>query len=446
MKAIIDAASPAHALGRDGPLALVRLCGVPLVLRALYVLKNSGVGEAIIVSGPYGEQLSSFLGDGDELGIRLSYASGLGEALEMAGEGDVLLVPVGLVASESFFELLLGSEGPVVAVVEGEPVGAIRARAEDIREVLRGDVVGLTGLAASLLARGKARALDPASFEIPEPTVRRALRPLCVLVRDKDSWLRAKRALVFRTQKGLHFTGYMNKPVEDRIVYHLSEHAWITPNTITVIGNILAFAIAPLFIMGHFLYASLLAYLVGIIDGLDGKLARSRGFLTKLGHIEHSFDMLFEQTWYLSFALGLYLAYGRWWLLLAGGAFLVLDTFVRHVYMQFKDTMGIALTAASPTDRRFALMDGRRNMYLLYMIVFSALGFFGLSLGPFPMPVYALFAMLAHAWLTAIFYVVRACQHMSRADRASGVLAWMRLAKKAPKLKKLKTRGEGHGA
>jgi len=120
----------------------------------------------------------------------------------------------------------------------------------------------------------------------------------------------------------------------------------------------------------------------------------------------------------------------------------VLDTFVRHVYMQFKDTMGIALTAASPLDRRFALVDGRRNMYLLYMIAFSGLGLMGLSLGPFPMPAYALFAMLAHAWLTAVFYVVRACQHMRKADEASGVLAWMSLAKKAPRLKKIKAEGK----
>ena len=442
MRAIIDARYPAQALGYDGPLALVRLCGVPLIIRLLYALKNSGVREAVIVAGPHVEQLSSIC-DGEDLGIKLSCSSSLREALDTVGEDEVLLVPANLVASESLFELLTSSEGPSAVVIRGGPVGAIKARAEDVRAALNEGARRAEEIAASLLASGRARGLDPFSFEVHEHVVRRVLHPLCILVRDKASWLNAKRAVVFRTQKGLHFTGYMNKPIEDRIVYHISERTWITPNAITVIGNVLAFSITPLFIMGYFLYASLLAYLVGIIDGLDGKLARSRGFLTKLGHIEHSFDMLFEQTWYLSFALGLYLSYGLWWLLLAGGAFLVLDTFVRHVYMQFKDTMGIALTAASPLDRRFALVDGRRNMYLLYMIVSSALGFFGISLGPFPMPVYALFAMLAHAWITALFYVVRACQHMREADEASGVLAWMRLAKKAPKLKKLKGR-KGH--
>ena len=376
------------------------------------------------------------------MGMRLSSSPSLGKALEALRGEEVLLIPANLVASESLFKLLLCSEGPSAIVIRGRPVGIVRARAEDIKAVLSEGKERLEEIAAALLAEERADEIDPLSIEVQERVVRRALRPLCILVRDKASWVEAKRAVVFRTQKGLHFTGYMNKPIEDRIVYHISERTWITPNAITVLGNVLAFAITPLFIMGYFFYASLLAYLVGIIDGLDGKLARSRGFLTRLGHIEHSFDMLFEQTWYLSFALGLYLAYGLWWLLLAGGAFLVLDTFVRHVYMQFKDTMGIALTAASPLDRRFALVDGRRNMYLLYMIAFSGLGLMGLSLGPFPMPAYALFAMLAHAWLTAVFYVVRACQHMRKADETSGVLAWMSLAKKAPRLKKIKAEGK----
>ena len=205
---------------------------------------------------------------------------------------------------------------------------------------------------------------------------------------------------------------------------------------ITVLGNLVAFAIVPLFIIGHFLYASILAYLVGIIDGLDGKLARSRGFLTRLGHIEHSFDMFFEQAWYLSFTVGLYLAFNIWWIPILGGAFLVLDSFVRHVYMQFKDTMGVALSIYSKFDRAFARIDGRRNVYILYMVLFSAMYLLGFSLGPFPTPVYALMAMAAHAFITALVYAVRAIKHMRDADRSSGILAWMELAKKLPSPKK----------
>jgi len=413
----------------------VRLCGVPLVVRLLYVLKTSGIREAILVAGPHLEAMRSFLGNGRRLGLELSYAKDLPEALEMAGGGEVLLLPVGAVVSESFLKALLAEGRATVALADGEVLGVVKAPVEVLKALLGpGGPEEPAELAGELLSRGLAGPLDVSSLEVFEPGLKRTLRPMCVVVRDRASWLEAKRALVFRTQKGLHLTSYLNKPVEDRIVYHLSEHPKVTPNAITVLGNLLAFSVAPLFIIGPqllgdhgFLLAALLAYLVGIIDGLDGKLARSRGFLTKLGHIEHSFDMLFEQTWYLAFTAGLYLALGfLWWVPLLGGAFLVLDSFVRHVYMQFKDTMGLALTAYSPADRAFARIDGRRNIYVLYIIVASALG----------VPLYALLAMTVHAALTALVYVVRAIKHMRDADRASGIDRWIDLIKEAPRLEK----------
>jgi len=426
--ALILADYSAEPLGYKGPLALVRLCGVPLVLRCLYVLKSAGVSEVVLVAGPYLEQLSAFLGDGSELGLFISYARDVREALSLLPRGELIIAPVGMVASESFIRLLLAEEGDLVAFSGGEPLGVIKLGWGVLEEVLADGLTGLRSLASSLAGDGKARVLDVGSVLVQERHLKRALRPMCIIVRDKASWLEAKRALVFRTQKGLHFTSYLNKPVEDRVVYHISEHGAVSPNAITVLGNLLAFSIVPLFIMGYFLPASILAYLVGIIDGLDGKLARARGFLTKLGHIEHSFDMLFEQTWYLSFVAGLYLSLGTWWLPILGAAFLVLDSFVRHVYMQFKDTMGVALTAYSDLDRAFARIDGRRNIYVLYMIVCSAL----------EAPVYALYAMCAHAFITAAFYVVRAVKHMREADRASGVLAWMDMARRAPRLDKIR--------
>lgn len=428
-KAIVIADYPAEALGYDGPLALIHLCGVPLVLRCLYTLKSAGVVEVVLVAGPYLDELYGLLGDGSELGLFISYARDAEEALSLLPRGEAIVAPVSMVASKSFMELLVGEEGNVVALQGGEAIGVIKIDHATLKEVIQAGNVDLEGIASYLVRSGRAKTLDISSLLIQERQLKRALRPLCIVVRDRESWLKAKRALVFRTQKGLHITSYLNKPVEDHIVYHISERRWLSPNAITVLGNLMAFSLVPLFVMGYFLLASILAYVVGIIDGLDGKLARSRGFLTKLGHIEHSFDMLFEQTWYLSFVIGLYLALSTWWIPLLGAAFLVLDGFVRHVYMQFKDTMGVALTAYSDLDRAFARIDGRRNMYVLYMIISSALG----------VPLYALFAMCAHAFITALFYVVRAVKHMHEADRASGVLAWIDMARKAPGLKKLST-------
>jgi len=438
MKAIVVATYPAEPLNYEGPLALVRLCGVPLLVRCLYTLKEAGIEEVILVSGSYLELLSELVGR-DELGLKVRFEESLEKALRLLNNEEVILLPVGTVASRSFFDLILAGEEPVAAVKSGHVLGVVKTRADSILFAVNKGLSEPKEIAELMLKEGMARSIDVDRVVLPEPGLKRALKPMCVVVVDKPSWLEAKRRLIFRTQKGLHFTSYINKAIEDRVVYHISEARRITPNMITVLGNLLAFAIVPLFIIGHFLYASILAYLVGIIDGLDGKLARSRGFLTKLGHIEHSFDMFFEQAWYLSFTVGLYLAFDLWWIPILGGAFLVLDSFVRHVYMQFKDTMGVALSIYSKFDRAFARIDGRRNVYILYMVLFSAMYLLGFSLGPFPTPIYALMAMAAHAFITALVYTVRAIKHMRDADRSSGVLAWMELAKKLPSLKKCRS-------
>jgi len=170
--------------------------------------------------------------------------------------------------------------------------------------------------------------------------------------------------------------------------------------------------------------AVILAYLVGILDGLDGKLARARGILTKLGYIEHTFDMLYEQTLYACFALSLYFLDNNLLSLILGLCMLLADSFVRHCYMQFKETMGKALTAYTNFDRIFARIDGRRNVYVLYMILFSWLPWLG-------KPLYAMYAMLIHSSITAVVYAIRAVQHMSAADKAEGLKGFLKLVGKS---------------
>ena len=101
-------------------------------------------------------------------------------------------------------------------------------------------------------------------------------------------------------------------------------------------------------------------------------------------------------------------------------AILVTDAFVRHIYMQFKQTSGKALTAYSKFDRIFAKVDGRRNIYVIYMIIFSLLG----------IPIYALYFMWGHALLTAIIYSVRAMYHLRKLDENRGVTGFLNLVGK----------------
>jgi formate/nitrite transporter FocA (FNT family) len=90
-----------------------------------------------------------------------------------------------------------------------------------------------------------------------------------------------------------------------------------------------------------------------------------------------------------------------------GIIFLVIDSFIRHVYNQFALITGRSLKTYSAFDRKFAVIDGRRNFYVIYFLVFSILG----------NPLSGLFLSIVHASITAIIYLARSIQHLSMLDR-----------------------------
>jgi len=229
-------------------------------------------------------------------------------------------------------------------------------------------------------------------------------RPACVYAGDLKA---SKAALVKWSQKGIHLTSMLNAHVENLIVKSIGGNLWITPNRITMLVNLLALAVIYLFLKGHFIFGSVVAYIAGILDGVDGKLARVRGRLTRLGHIEHSLDALWEQSVYAALAVGLGAhGYGVQALIM-GIIFLVIDSFIRHVYNQFTLITGRSLKTYSAFDRKFAVIDGRRNFYVIYFLVSSILG----------NPLSGLFLSIVHASITAIIYLARSIQHLSMLDR-----------------------------
>ncbi|HID91001.1 TPA: hypothetical protein EYP44_03470, partial [Candidatus Bathyarchaeota archaeon] len=258
-----------------------------------------------------------------------------------------------------------------------------------------------------LARRREVRGLDVTHLPSYIPELKRRLKPFWFRIDDVDGLRRCKKFLVKGTQKGVHFTAYINKPIEDWLVYHLSEVPWITPHKLTVLTNAIAYLATLLFLSGHLLPAAVIAFGVGILDGLDGKLARVRNVASKLGSMEHSFDFLFEQSWYVAFSWALFRITGGVIPLALCVGILLADAFVRHCYMQFRQTMGIALTDYARFDRLFAKIDGRRNVYVLYLL-------FGVLVGA---PLLALYLILSHSVLTAIIYALRACKHAHEADR-----------------------------
>ena len=220
---------------------------------------------------------------------------------------------------------------------------------------------------------------------------------------------RAKRILAKHTEKGRgasdFIAHYLNRPLEISLTYHLSDTR-VTPNMVTVASNVVAYLTAAFFLFGQLLPGALLTFVVGVIDGVDGKLARIRQQTTRLGKMEHTFDLLFEFTWLIALATYLSAFWGTLPLLLAAVS-ITLMAFYRMVYDLFSRTMGKSLDNYGRFERGFRRVAGRRNLYNLHILVFVILG----------VPLWSLFTIMLHAAVTAAVYAVRAGIHLHATDR-----------------------------
>ncbi len=79
----------------------------------------------------------------------------------------------------------------------------------------------------------------------------------------------------------------------------------VTPNKISVFHFALGIlSCVPLYLTGNFLAAGLMVWVVSILDGVDGEIARAKGLGTKAGEFIDSFlDRLFDTAMIFSIAM-----------------------------------------------------------------------------------------------------------------------------------------------
>jgi len=221
---------------------------------------------------------------------------------------------------------------------------------------------------------------------------------------ERGKWLLVKNAQKKRGASDF-VAQYINRPLENVIIYHMSELG-ITPHQLTVLTNLLAWSATALFFFGHLLIASILTFVVGILDGVDGKLARTKMCETNLGRMEHPFDMLFEFSWLIALALYLSRSEGSMPLILCALS-LMFIAFYRFCYDQFTRAVNVSLDVYGRFERAFRRVAGRRNIYNVYILI-------GVLLR---MPLYSLIGILFHSALTATVYAYRAAIHMHAIDK-----------------------------
>lgn len=454
-EALILAAGKGERLGeltQNTPKALVPIAGVPLLHRILRLLKETGVTEAHVVVGYKGNRIREKIGENFE-GLRVRYIEnsnwekGNLYSLLAAKEyvkNDFLLLMSDHIFDARVVEHLANHEAKqslTLVVDRREPIpGDTKVLETDGKIVNIGKNIEVsncvdTGLflcstgvfrhAEAAAKEGNGELADCVRFaaadgdagvfdvtEIPSyvAKMRRNVGFVWHDIDTKEDLREAKWMLVQSSGKGASdfLAHYVHAPLENKIVYYISDSR-VTPNQLTVITNIVAYGATLLFFFGHLLVASLLTFAVGIMDGLDGKLARVRGQVSKLGTMEHPFDMLFEFSWFVALALFLFASTQSSLPLILCIFIIVSVAFYRQVYDRFGRTMGKSLDDYGSFERKFRRVAGRRNLYNIHILGWVLVG----------APLLALVTILCHAVLTAAVYALRAGLYMHAVDKGA---------------------------
>jgi len=454
MRALIIAAGRGRRLDnltKDVPKALIPLLGMPLIERVILTTKEAGITEYVIVVGYFGDKIKANLGNGERLGIRINYieneewqkSNGLSvlKAKELLNENFFLLM------SDHIFDARIPKE-----LANYDMKGAV-VLAVDRRESLPGDtkvlekngkIVGIgkdiqesncidTGIflcspkifsyleesvkeAKTELSEGIFRAAqheDAEVFDITQidpyiPSMRKGVKAFWMDIDTKEDLEKAERLLIEHAGKGTNdlLATYVNKPIENFIVKRVANYR-ITPNQITFLTNIIAYASTILFFKGYLLLASLLTFIVSFMDGVDGKLSRVKISSSKTGKMEHAFDFLFEHSWYVALAFYLSKTYGLTSIMLAT-LILLFDGFSHYCQQAFEQVKkGHQMVDYGELERTFRKFDGRKNTYIILIL-------FGVLLN---VPFYSLVAITFWSFVSAGFYCLRAMKHLYDLDQ-----------------------------
>lgn len=206
--------------------------------------------------------------------------------------------------------------------------------------------------------------LDAAAQPRYVTSMRREIRPVWFPSPSLANTALAQRVIFDGAQNGtLDLPAIVHAPLETWIVARLCRTT-ITPNQITLFTAVVSVVVAELFASGDLGAGTLVALVVGVLDGLDGKQARVKVETTTLGQREHALDYILELSWWTALAFHftrsdeLPHAYALLLLLVSA------DLIDRAAKKQVKRKRGRNLDDLAPFDRAVRLIGARRNIYV----------------------------------------------------------------------------------
>jgi phosphatidylglycerophosphate synthase len=374
----------------DVPDAFRVLFGISLVERLLRVVQRLGFREAILLSNSP-EEVAAHLKKPSwaRAGVALNFRPRNSAAVQVSevatGADRVLVASAGFyfdarllktLAEQRATTLLVDSAPPPESLALWKDQGGVfRAAA-----LLGGDWIVRQDHTAALMDQlssdagtRRIEACDAAQQPTYVVALRKDVRPVFFPAPSPNLVAVAERFPRDVAQNGvLDFPGLLDSPIEDWIVARLCRTS-ITPNQVTLVTMLIGLVVTALFATGHLWLGVALAYAIEVLDGVDGKLARTKVETTAAGDWEHVSDYCIELSWWAALAFhfrseNLQPAY--WLLLLLVGS----DAVDRLAKRAVKKEVGRNLDDVSNFDRFVRCIGGRRNINIWILIAALALG------------------------------------------------------------------------
>ncbi|MBW2391404.1 MAG: CDP-alcohol phosphatidyltransferase family protein [Deltaproteobacteria bacterium] len=257
-------------------------------------------------------------------------------------------------------------------------------------------------IAQSLLHRGAAKEFSPEKFNGYIPKLRRTLAAYLFKITDAQARDKVERFLFESNYKGA--TDFMTKHVYPPLVWRMVKPLaqWrVQPNTVTVVSIIATFAAIPLFAAGAWVPGIALAFVMSVLDSVDGKLARVTFTSSPQGNLlDHGTDVIHPPLWYFGWAWGL--SGGDPFSGVFQASIWMLGIYVvdRVLEQLFKVCTGRSIQDFRPIDVKLRTFSSRRNVNLVIFVVALPLG----------LGIPAFYAIVGWQALTAAYHLVRVLQ------------------------------------
>ncbi len=406
----------------DCPGALVELCGISTLERLLRTLQRCGIARVIVLSSTL-DLIEAHLAEPckPRAQLALTFRDRPAGQVTIDQIADIwpdaaqllLVVRGDIVFDSRLLQSLATQRSPAVLVDSAVPSklqplvasapSTMCAKLCGAALLQRGWVSTKRGALEKAINNGLEQnalaAVDVTGQPSYSPALRRRLRPFWFPAPPPTRVKLAERILLNSVQKGTQdFPARIHAPLETFLISRLCKTA-ITSGQLTVSWIILAFGTTILFATGHLIGGILLALIIGILDGLDGKQARIKVETSKTGKIEHWFDSFFEVVWPTALAYHFHVS-GQ-----LPNAFFYLALLIVAEALDGIGKLGVygpaekLLVEPGLLDRIVRLFGGRRNIYVWVLVACVVLG----------MPARALIVMAVWEVATALVDLLHSC-------------------------------------